>query len=122
MLFFTFIQPYIDYGLLIWGCATASNLKPIQSKLKEETRNISFKKKRHPAEPLFKQHKILNFEKQRTPASACFIWRITNKEASSTNKKVYGNKNLKFYIHSARSNLLKKNHISGAKALEFNHC
>ena len=36
MLFFTFIQPYIDYGLLICGGATASNLKPIQRKLKEQ--------------------------------------------------------------------------------------
>ena len=27
---------------------------------------MSFKKNRHPAEPLFKQHKILNFEKQKT--------------------------------------------------------
>ena len=55
ILFFTFIQPHIDYGLLIWGGAMASNLKPIQSKLKEAIRMMSFKKKnRHPAEPLFK--------------------------------------------------------------------
>ena len=44
MLFFTFIQPHIDHGLLIWGGATASNLKPIPSKLKEAIRKMSFKK------------------------------------------------------------------------------
>ena len=50
-------------GLLIWGGPTASNLKPIQSKLKEAIRKMSFKKNRHPVEPLFKQDKILSFEK-----------------------------------------------------------
>ena len=43
MLFFTFIQPHIDYGLLIWGVATTSNLKPMESNLKK-TRKMSFKK------------------------------------------------------------------------------
>ena len=102
MLFFTFIQPHIEYGLLIWEGATASNLKPIQSKLKEAIRKMSFKKNRHPAEPLFKQHKILNFEKQKTLVSACFIWRVANKEAPSTitgqfplKERVYGNKKIK---------------------------
>ena len=62
-------------GLLIWGGPTASNLKPIQSKLKEAIRKMSFKKNRHPAEPLFKQHKILNFEKQKTLV-AIYLWTV----------------------------------------------
>ena len=105
-------------GLLIWGGPTASNLKPIQSKLKEAIRKMSFKKNRHPAEPLFKQHKILNFEKQKTLVSACFMWRVANKEALSTitgqfslKERVCGNKNFKSHIPSARSNLLKRNII-----------
>ena len=104
--------------MVSWGGATASNLKPIQSKLKEAIRKMSFKKNRHPAEPLFKQHKILNFEKQKTLASACFILTVANKEAPSTitgqfplKERVYGNKNLKFHIPSVRSNLLKRNII-----------
>ena len=28
-LFYAFVQPHIDYGLLIWGSATPTNLKPI---------------------------------------------------------------------------------------------
>ena len=79
MLFFTFIQPHIDYGLLIWEGAT---------------------------------------EKQKTLVAACFIWRVANKEAPSTitgqfplKGRVYGNKNVKFHIPSARSNLLKRNII-----------
>ena len=81
MLFFKFIQPRIDYGLLIWRGAMASNLKPIQSKLKEAIRKMSLKKNRHPTEPFFKRNEILNFEKQKTLVSACFMWRVANKEA-----------------------------------------
>ena len=106
--------------MVSWGGATASNLKPIQSKLKEAIRKMSFKKNRHPAEPLFKQHKILNFKKQKALASACFILRVANKEAPSTitgqfplKERVCGNKNLKFHIPSVRSNLLKRNIYQG---------
>ena len=48
---------------------------------------MSFKKNRHPAEPLFKQHEILNFQKQKKPVlyiSACFMWRVAIKEVPST--------------------------------------
>ena len=67
---------------------------------------------------MFKQHKILNFKKQKTLVSASFMWRVANKEASSTvtgqfslKERVYGNKNVKFHIPSVRSNLLKRNII-----------
>ena len=91
----------------------ASNLKSIHSKLKEAIRKMSFK-----TEPLFKQHKILNFEKQKTLVSACFMWRVANKEAPSTitgefslKQRVYGSKIVKFHIPSARSNFLLKREI-----------
>ena len=37
----------------------------VKSKTKEAIRKMFFKKNRHPAESLFKQHKILSFEKQK---------------------------------------------------------
>ena len=46
------------------------------------------------------------------------MWRVANKEAPSTftgqfslKERVYGNKNVKFYIPNVRSNLLKRNII-----------
>ena len=45
MLYHAFIQPHIDYGLIVWGSATKSNLKIIQDKMKKAIRTISFKKK-----------------------------------------------------------------------------
>ena len=32
MLYFSFIQPHIDYGLLIWGNTTTTNIKSIEKK------------------------------------------------------------------------------------------
>ena len=48
MLYFSFIQPHIDYGLLIWGNATTTNLKPIKKKIEKVVRIISFKNKQTP--------------------------------------------------------------------------
>ena len=47
MLFFTFIQPHIDYGLLIWGDATTNNLNPMESNLKKNNKKNVFQENRH---------------------------------------------------------------------------
>ena len=36
MLCFAFVQPNIDYGLIVWGSATPSALKPIQTNIKKQ--------------------------------------------------------------------------------------
>ena len=71
---------------------------------------------------MFKQLNILNLEKQKILVSACFMWRVANTETSSTiiekfslKERVCGNKNLKFHVGSARSNLLKRNIYQGQK-------
>ena len=108
----------------------ANNLKPIQIKLKEAIRKTSFMKNRHP-NVLFKQHKVLNFEKQETLVHEtfwnicmiyveCYKWRgrkyyhrtTSIKRQNLCNKNYYySNKKHEFYIPSARSNLLKRNII-----------
>ena len=35
-LFYAFVQPHIDYVLLVWGGATPSNLKPIKKIYKQQ--------------------------------------------------------------------------------------
>ena len=63
MLYFAFVQPNIDYGLIVWGSATPSALKPIQTNIKKTIRKMLFKKSNHPTEPLFQKLNILDFEK-----------------------------------------------------------
>ena len=53
MLYFTFVQPNIDYDLIVWGSATPSALKPIQTNIKKTLRKMLFKKSNHPIELLF---------------------------------------------------------------------
>ena len=43
-LYHAFIQPHIDYGLIVWRSGTKSNLKIIQDKIKKAIRVISSKK------------------------------------------------------------------------------
>ena len=62
-LFYAFVQPHTDYGLLVWGSATPTNLKPILKNLQKAVRKILFKARKQPIEPLFHELKILDFEK-----------------------------------------------------------
>ena len=36
MLYFAFVQPNINYGLIVWGSAMPSALKPIQTNIKKQ--------------------------------------------------------------------------------------
>ena len=58
-LYFSFINPYIDYNLLNWGMAAASQLNLISLKMKKSIRIMSFKKRYHHTTPLFKELEIL---------------------------------------------------------------
>ena len=58
-LYFSFINPYVDYNLLNWGMAARTNLDPIDKKIKKSIRIISFKDSDHPSIPLYKDLKVL---------------------------------------------------------------
>ena len=118
MLYFSIIQPHIDYGLLIWGNATTTNIKPIKKKIEKAVRIISFKKKLSPTDPLFDKLKIFSFEKQRIFNIANFMWKITNKETPDTitslfsiRTRVYGDNNYKYHLPSINTVLMKRNII-----------
>ena len=48
MLYFAFVQPNINYGLIVWGSAMPSALKPIQTNIKKTIRKMLLKKTNHP--------------------------------------------------------------------------
>ena len=62
-LYFTFINPHIDYNLLNWSTATATSLSSINVKIKKALRIITFNDSDHPSLPLFKELRILPLEK-----------------------------------------------------------
>ena len=77
-LYYSFINPYIDYNLLNWGIAAPSTLNSINQEIKKAVRIISFKNKDYHTDALFKELEILPLEKSIELKSAKFMWRLHN--------------------------------------------
>ena len=45
ILYYAFIQPHIDYGLINWGCANKTTLDPIRSSIRKAVRVMAFEEK-----------------------------------------------------------------------------
>ena len=68
-LYYAFIQPHVDYGLLNWGCANKTALNPIRLSIKKAVRIMAFEEKYDKVNkkyvstgPLFHKFNILNFD------------------------------------------------------------
>ena len=77
-LYFSFINPYIDYNLLNWGMATPTSLNTIGIKINKAVRIISFKDSDHPSSPLYKELKILPLSKSLEFRQAKHMWKLIN--------------------------------------------
>ena len=129
MLYFTFVQPNIDYGLIVWGSATPSALKPIQTNIKKTIRKMLFKKSNHPTEPLFQKLNILDFEKLKLLKIGIFMWKVLNDKVPQTlkdhfsirerNYAIYGHNNAKFHLPLAITNLFKQDTVYIIKDQNF---
>ena len=111
-----FVQPHIDYGLLVWGNATPSNLKPIKKNLQKAVRKILFKNRNQPTEPLFHELKVLDFDKHKFLTISSFMWQLTYDNITDTIKssfnirnREYEENNLKHHIPNISLSLLKRN-------------
>ena len=115
-LFYAFVQPHIDYGLLVWGSATPNNLKPIKQKLQKAVKKILFKNPNHSTEPLFHKLKFLDFDKHEFLIISSFMWQLTYDNIPDTIKssfnirnREYGENNLKYHVPNINLELLKRN-------------
>ena len=79
MLYHAYIQPHIDYSLIVWGSATKSKLKIIQDKMKKTIRTISFKKSNPPNR--ISVPRTSNSKLQKNLQTACFMWKLSNNES-----------------------------------------
>ena len=77
-LYFSFINPYIDYNLLNWGMASQTNLNPIHLKMKRAVRIMSFKGRDHHTDGLFQELEILPLDKFIRFRYGKFMWRLNN--------------------------------------------
>ena len=77
-LYFSFINPHVDYNILNWGMASLTNLDPIDKKIKKAVRIISFKDSDHPSAPLYKNLKILPLSNSFELRQAKHMWKLIN--------------------------------------------
>ena len=77
-----------------------------------------FKNRSHSIEPLFKDLKILDFEKHKFLTISSFMWQLTYnnmpdtiKTAFKTRNRDYGENNLKYHLPNINSEPLKRNII-----------
>ena len=73
-LYYSFIQPYVDYGLLNWGSAPKSYLEPIRKII----RIICFKDKYESTNGLFKDFNILDFDENYKYKLGIFMYKLNN--------------------------------------------
>ena len=105
---------HTDYGLLVWGSATPTNLKPILKNLQKAVRKILFKARNQPIEPLFHELKILDFEKHKYLTISSFMWQLTYdnipatiKSSFKARKRSHGESNHKYHVPNVSSELSK---------------
>ena len=60
-LYYSMIHPYLDYGALLWGSASKTNIKPIEILQKKAIRIITNSSYNTHTKPLFKKLRILTF-------------------------------------------------------------
>ena len=108
-LYYSFINPYIDYNLLNWGMAAPTNLNSVNQKIKKAIRIISFKESDHPTDPLFKELEILPLEKSIELKYAKFMWRLHNELLpDSLSKNFRSNERTNFTSSISRLESLKR--------------
>ena len=77
-LYFSFMNPYIDYNLLNWDMALPTKTNVINLKIKKAVRIMSFKQSQRSTDTLYKDHEILHFDKSVELKYGKFMWKLHN--------------------------------------------
>ena len=61
-MYYTFVFPYLIYGVEIWGSSPSNHINPLKKIQKKCVRAITFSEYLAPSEPIFQTLNVLNFE------------------------------------------------------------
>ena len=78
-LYYSFIQPFLDYNLFNWSSAHSTNLDCLRTSTKKAVRLILSTNKREHAQPLFKELEILPLDDYIKLKKGTFMWKTHNK-------------------------------------------
>ena len=88
-LYFAFIAPHVNYGIINWGCAVQTATKSMQSCLNKALRIMNFENYTASAKPLFSQLGILGFQESFNSECAKLIYDILNGNQSTIFDKFF---------------------------------
>lgn len=105
MLYFAFVQPHMEYGLVLWGNTNKTNINIVKRNHNKAVRKMLFKKYNQPTKPLFKELNILPFDQQIDYSILQFMWKVTHDELEENIKslfrqreRTFGNNDIKYHI------------------------
>ena len=75
-LYYSFINPHIEYNLLNWSCTSKTNLECIKTSMKKAIRIITFSKRQDHTLPLFHKLEILPLDSCIKLKQATFMWKF----------------------------------------------
>ena len=101
-LYFSFIYPYISYGIEAWGSAAACHTLPIFKLQKKIIRMITFSEYRAHTSPLFQDMNILNFYEIYIQQICLLMFKVYHLQCPTTVSNMF-QKNYQHHSHSTRS-------------------
>ena len=75
-LYYSFVFPYVNYGIEVWGSVPSTKLIPVLKLQKRVLRVISFSHPRTPSLPLFLKYKVLDVYKIYVYKTALFMFKF----------------------------------------------
>ena len=115
-LYYSFIQPYVDYNILDWSSTNTSNLECIRISLKKAVRIISFKHRQEHSAPLFKNLEILPLDHQITYRKSSFMWKLAHNQLPI---KITSNFNLNVTHNNIAQRLILGNYHLPTPRLDY---
>ena len=113
-LYYAFVQPHVDYGLINWGCVNKTALNPIRVSIKKAVRIVAFEekydkvnKKYVSTRPLFHKFNILNFDDHCKLTNGKFMWEISQNLHPTFIQGLFTNVSEKHQIMTRSSSLNK---------------
>ena len=80
-LYYSFVHPYFDYCLEVWGCASTTLMNSLFRMQKKAIRSITMSGYRDHTAPLFKFCKILTLEELHVSKVSIFMYRVHKRMA-----------------------------------------
>jgi len=100
-LYYSMMQPYIDYGIILWGTSMRKNLQPLNIIQKKAIRTLSGREYNAHTPPLFEMLNILTIEKVYNLNTLKFMFNYHHNTLPEGLKNIFTN-NTSIHSHNTR--------------------